>query len=225
MGKVVIGTRGFCIDDTVQAFCPTMDTRFHWIPVIGIFYVRPTTGGGIDTAKVFRFPIVDQAGQVFTLIGATRLVAVSHHAERRMVAIFFQDTVAFITEPLIGIIAITHCRPAGTFDLQVNTHAVGYFKSCAGRAPGMETDMVQSMCLALAIYFCPVSVVHCRIAGQREDTAFQCSPEENGMPVYFEACSVRLKFTKTECTALLLFIAIGFGGDMQCVQVRGMFRP
>ena len=125
-----------------------------------------------------------------------------------MVAVFFQDTVAFLAEPLVGVTAVAYGCPTCTFDLQIESHTVGNGEGCFGRTPGVETDMVQTVCFTLVIYFCPVSAIRSRISGQWEYTAFQGSPEEYRVAVYFETCTVCLELAEAESTVLLLFLSV-----------------
>ena len=81
----------------------------------------------------------------------------------------------------------------------------------------METDMVQTVCFTLVIYFCPVSAIRSGISGQWEYTAFQGSPEEYRVTVYFETCTVCLELAETESTALLFLLSIALNNGTQRV--------
>ena len=85
--------------------------------------------------------------------------------------------------------------------------------------------MVQTVGLALAVYLLPIAVLHSRVTGQREDTAFERTPEEYRVPVHFETCAVGFELAESEGAALFFFITIGFNGCTQVIQVRAVFRP
>ena len=197
-GKVIIRSWGFPVDNTPETCSPSLDTRIRGIPVIGIPDIGPSASAGINATGVLTFPIIDQAGQISHLISSSRFIPIHHHAERRVVAICFQDTVAFLLQPLILRFAATDLRPGPTFHLQIDSHTVRHMESGFRRTPGMEADMVQAIFLTGTVDLCPIVRLHGGIACQRENTAFQRAPEEDGLSVDFKTGSVRLELTEAE---------------------------
>ncbi|MBA7654898.1 hypothetical protein ES703_62791 [subsurface metagenome] len=107
----------------------------------------PAGRTGIKPARVLVFPIVQQISQKSISIFTARLISISKHAKRWMIAIGLQDTVAFGINKFIDGFTIAHCRPCGTFDLKGKSHPVGGLERRLGWAPGMETHVIQSVCL------------------------------------------------------------------------------
>ena len=140
--EIIISCRRIGIDTAFQLFTPTLDTWCCMVPIISIGNIRPASRRCINPTVVFLFPISYQVRQILFLVGSRRFVPIIHQAERRMVAIFFQDTVTFFIEPFVQIFPVTDICPATTFNLQIDTHTIGYPKSRFRRAPGMKTYMI-----------------------------------------------------------------------------------
>ena len=113
-------------------------------------------------------------------------VAVGHQHERRVVAVGLQDPVGFGVDPLVDRLAVADRRPGGALDLIVEAQFVGRDERRLGRAPGMEADLVQSVRLAIRMIRFHDSHIGRRIAGQREDAAFQRAAEEGLLSVHRE---------------------------------------
>ena len=85
---------------------------------------------------------------------AGRLVAGSHHHERRMVAELVENTLRLLNEVVVNLHAATQAdtvvRPRRTFHLQVEAQTVGNGESRLRRAVAVEADVVQAVLLTLA---------------------------------------------------------------------------
>ena len=72
------------------------------------------------------FPVVIKSGEVFYLF-ATGFVAVGHHHVRRIIAILLHHPVGFLINKPVDVATYPQgrpvIRPAGTFGLQIDTHA------------------------------------------------------------------------------------------------------
>src|SRR5690349_3480954 len=116
------------------------------------------------------------------MVFTARFISIRKHAKRGMVAIGFYHSFALVINVLINRRTITNrsapVGPGRTFHLQVKTRSVGSIKSGFGRAPGMETHMVQTIRPGYPENAHPGSGVRCRITGQRKNSTLQCTAKK-----------------------------------------------
>ena len=119
-----------------------------------------------------------------------------------MIAVGFQNTVAFLADVSIDRPAVAHSRavigPERPFGLQVNSQLVGGLKSSPGRTPGMKTKMIDPIGHCLLVKFTPISLVHGSVARQRMGGTFHRTAQKNRTSVYKKARALGLKTAKAK---------------------------
>ena len=96
-----------------------------------------------------------------------------------MVAVFADNATALLHDKAVdGQAAADVVCPGATLDIKVHARFVGRTESGFGRTPGMEADVVQSVCAADVHDAQPFGLVGGRIPRFRENAAFLCAAEK-----------------------------------------------
>ena len=140
--------------------------------------MRPAGAAGVDAAGVGLLPMVHPASEPLLVFGAVRLVAVSHHDERGMVAVGTQNPLPFAIKPLVLRESAANRGPGRAFDMIVETEFVGGRKGGFGRAEGVEPDVIQPVGFANADDPLPGFNVGRRVTGQGKDATLERAAKE-----------------------------------------------
>jgi len=190
---------------------------------------RPARAAGVDAPRVLALPMLHELSEVFLLAVARRFVAIGEHAERRMIAVGLQDAVRLGVDPLVNGCAIPDRRsavgPGGALDVVHHTHLIGREERCFRRTPRMKTQMVEAMGLGGSEDLAPCSYVRRRIAGQREDAAFECAAKEGLAPVESELRPLRGEFPHAEDDCPFVCEILPLDRHPQAIQVRRELVP
>ena len=156
---------------------------------------------------------------------ACRLVASSHHDERRMVAVLVNDAFRLLQQVLVNLLAAaklhTVVGPRRTFGLQVDAHTVGSTEGSLGRTVAVEAHVVQTVLLALTEDAQPLRLVGGRIARQREAAVLHRAAQMERTAVDIELASLDRDVAHAEGRGI--FVVASLYG--QLVQVRCMLVP
>ena len=176
--------------------------------VLVLGQLRVGRPAGDEAARVALLPEVHPAGQELIAALPARLIAVRQQQERRVVAILAHDALAFRIEPVAQGLVLAGIRPDRALDLKVESEFVGGSERRFRRAPGVEANEIQPMCLTRTDHLLPSRHVGRWIAGQREDAAFQCAPEERRMAVQHKLLALDSDLAQAELHRPLI---IGLG--------------
>ena len=178
-------------------------------------------GAGVLRPRIDGTQMLDQLVHRFQV--AAQLVAQRKEGKGGMVGVLAQHPFALEAEPGIDCRFLAHREaPVGQLDLQAETMPVGNGKGGLRGTPGMEAQMVEPVFLRGAEDLLPASLVHRRIAGFREDAAFQRPAQKGFAPVHGELGPFGADRPHPER-----------GGDdqsilqrgLQPVEIGGEFRP
>ena len=133
---------------------------------------------------------------------AAWLVARGHQQEGRVISIGGDDACRLVFEPGVDRLAVAQSRgsvgPGGGFDLVVEAHLVGGDECGLGRAVGVEAEVVQAVRAGDGQQALPEVDIGGRVAGLREDAAFERSPQRDGVAVKQQAVSASGDRTQAE---------------------------
>ena len=120
-----------------------------------------------------------------------QLVAQAHHHERRVTGVFCQHVDALLVEKVhqhrVLVIEIAPQRQLG---LQVEAQAVGRVEGLFGRAPRVESDVVDTIRLQFLHVVDPRLPVHGHVARERPHAGVVLAPKKHGLAVGHEAASL-----------------------------------
>ena len=163
--------------------------------------LRPSGAAGPKAARVQRLEMLHPLGQVSVGFFAAGLVAVGHQEKRRVVAVGPEDAGGLVIDPLVHRLAVAQgcglVGPAG-LDLVIEAQLVGGNKGGLGRAIRVEADQVQAVGLGDADDALPRINIRRRMAGEREDAAFERAADEHLVAVEQELIALGRDFAQAE---------------------------
>ena len=136
----------------------------------------------IEMPRIARLHVVSQLVEEVEI--GLQFIATTDDAERGVITVMTNDMVKLVVEESGGgSVFIDSQRPVGQFHLTIEAHLVGNTESGFGRAPRVETQVVEPILTGCRKHFHPSPFIHWRCACQWEDTALQGSSEESRVPV------------------------------------------
>jgi len=178
------------IDDAPDPFAPPLNPGVTEAMVIVDRQLGPSGAGSEQPAGIEFLEMCHVLPQIGVAVPARGLIAVCHHAKRRMIAIGPDNPFGLTIykgiqrkprsdhSPLIG--------PTATLHLQIHPSPVGSNEGCFRRTLGVKPDVIQTVGLDDTIYSAPGGSVHGRIAREREDIALQSSSEKDRVSVHMK---------------------------------------
>lgn len=158
------------------------------------------------------------------------LVAVAVEDERGVVAVLLEDGAHLAAEEVVArFVRLGVLAPHGHLDFEVDAVAVGHAESRGGRAPRVETDVVQSVVLDDAHDTLPFGVADRGVARFREHGVLDGSAQVERTAVEQDVVAALRHFAHAEGRRLLMFEGLFSGAGQQRalhgVEVRVEFVP
>ena len=158
------------------------------------------------------------------------LVAVAVEDERGVVAVLLEDGAHLAAEEVVArFVRLGVLAPHGHLDFEVDAVAVGHAESRGGRAPRVETDVVQSVVLDDAHDTLPFGVADRGVARFREHGVLDGSAQVERTAVEQDVVAALRHFAHAERRRLLMFEGLLSGAGQQRalhgVEVRVEFVP
>ena len=153
-----------------------------WLLPDTVPFLKSESRREIEMPRIARLHVVSQLVEEVEI--GLQFIAATDDAERGVVAVMTDDMVKLdVEESGGGSVFIDSQRPVGQFHLTIEAHLVGNTESGFGRAPRVETQVVEPILTGCRKHFHPSPFIHWRCACQWEDTALQGSSEESRVPV------------------------------------------
>ena len=96
---------------------------------------------------------------------------------------------------------------------------------CFRRTPRVKANMIQSISFACRINFCPIRIIHYRIASHWKNTTFQGTTKECWTSINCKMCTVYPKITKSKTNFFLTISILRRQNCTQTINIRSKFRP
>lgn len=140
------------------------------VVVITLWQGRPARCGGIEPPRICLFPVFDEFCEEGWVVISAGFISVSEHAEGGVIAVGFEDAFAFGVDKAVEVVSVADAEavpvgPRAAFDLEGKAGFVGGDKGCLGRAPGMETEVIEAVTFSDVDYAQPFVRSYRRVSG------------------------------------------------------------